>query len=575
MAATVKEASSTHLEDTSHERPEALTSNSSDAADYSVGVKTVLAITALALANCNATLSNTTNTIIKYQVMAVGGASVASWIANGNFLLTLACAPIFGSLADRFGKKWFIVGGCAVGMAGSFVSSSATSPYTLIGGNILVGVGNAGCIVSIAANQEIMPNRLRPYAFGFAQTLNSIAAILGTFLAAVFAQKSMWQWSYRFNGICFAVAGLAVLLAYQPPPTAIRRSTALHEIIRGIDYIGILLLAGSLACLVIALTWGGSTYTWHSSMIIGLLVGGCVGLVAFGLYEWKAKKPLLDHRLFANYNFPILCFVCLVDGMMLLGINVLYSQEIPDLFQADAVRIAVILSPYLVTSTVGCLPAGWIMGKTKSYRVLLIAALLWCALFTGLMALVTSERLKWALAFSALFGIGTAVTTVIPIVALSLSVPSFLFGTAGTLSISARALGGLTGITIFTAIYENKYAAHLPKYVGYVLAQAGESQITPGVMKALSSPAPPAIALGAVPGLPSDLIGPILGAVKAANAASWKWVWVAIACIVLANAITCCFLKSVKPAMTSHVESALEKSTTRDSQMMPKVKSMA
>ena len=123
----------------SHEQPEVLTSNSSSAADYSIGTKTVLAIAALALANCNATLSNTTNTIIKYQVMAVGGASVASWIANGNFLLTLACAPVFGSLADRLGKKWFIVGGCAMGVVGSFVSSSASSPYTLIGGNILVG----------------------------------------------------------------------------------------------------------------------------------------------------------------------------------------------------------------------------------------------------------------------------------------------------------------------------------------------------------------------------------------------------------------------------------------------------
>ncbi|KAI9679696.1 MAG: hypothetical protein M1822_007302 [Bathelium mastoideum] len=552
----------------------AATENEQDG-NYVVGFQTLLAIFALALANCNATLSNTTNTIIKFQVMGVGGASMASWIANGNFLMTLACAPILGFLGDRLGKKWFIVGGCALGVAGSFVSSSATNVYTIIGGNILVaqaGVGNAGCIVSIAANQEIIPSGLRPHAFGFAQTINSIAAVLGTFLAATFAQSGRWAWSYRFNGVVYAIAGLSVLMTYRPPPTAIRRSSTLGEIFGGIDYGGILLLTGSLALLVIGLTWGGTTYSWKSKRIVGLLVGGCIGLLLFGLFEWKVKKTsaILDHRLFESYNFPILCFICLIDGMLLLGVNVLYAQEIPDLFNADAIRIAVILSPYLITSTVGCLPAGWLMGTTKSYRPLLIGALLWCSLFTGLMATITSTRLRSANAFSALFGIATAVTTVVPIVALTLSVPSFLLGTAATLSISARALGGIVGVTIFTAIYDSKYATNLPKHVISVLSQAGETGIISDVLSALSSGAPTAVALKNVRDLPPQLIEPILEAVVAASAASWKDVWIAIACIVLAGAIASCFVKSVSAQMTHHIESALEPSTTRDEQMKSK-----
>jgi len=54
------------------------------------------------------------------------------------------------------------------------------------------------------------------------------------------------------------------------------------------------------------------------------------------------------------------------------------------------------------------------MMRTKSYRALLIGALVWCALFTGLMGLLNVNRLHWAYAFSTLFGLGTAVTTVIP-----------------------------------------------------------------------------------------------------------------------------------------------------------------
>jgi hypothetical protein len=93
----------------------------------------------------------------------------------------------------------------------------------------------------------------------------------------------------------------------------------------------------------------------------------------------------------------------------------------------------------LAASAFGCLPAGILMARTKSYRTVLVAALIWCSLFTGqylqlsvlihvvrahdrihadfypgLMALLTPRRLTLAYVFSALFGCGTAVTTVIP-----------------------------------------------------------------------------------------------------------------------------------------------------------------
>lgn len=79
-----------------------------EASGYRTGWHTWAAIIALSLSNCCAVFVNTTNTIIKFQVMSVGGASLASWIANGNFLLTLTFGPVFGSLSDRLGKKWCV-----------------------------------------------------------------------------------------------------------------------------------------------------------------------------------------------------------------------------------------------------------------------------------------------------------------------------------------------------------------------------------------------------------------------------------------------------------------------------------
>jgi len=182
------------------------------------------------------------------------------------------------------------------------------------------------------------------------------------------------------------------------------------------------------------------------------------------------------------------------------------------------------------------------------------------------MALIDPNRLSWAYAFSALFGIGTAVTTVIPVVALVLSVPSFLLGTAGTLSVSCRALGGIVGITMFTAIYNNKIASSLPREVGSVLAPAGYGNLIPNVVPALLSPNP--TALNHIPGLPASMIPAIRGAQVQAETYSWKYVWIAICAFVAANAAVSCLLEPVGARMNDHVESALEQSEVREKQMV-------
>lgn len=120
------------------------------------------------------------------------------------------------------------------------------------------------------------------------------------------------------------------------------------------------------------------------------------------------------------------------------------------------------------------------------------------------------------------------------VVALGLSVPSYLLGTAATISVSCRALGGIVGITIFTAVYNNKYASN----VGSALT--------------------------------SDPVGP---KTIAQSAQAWRYVWVVVACIVAANGIAACGLESVKPMMNGHVESALEgeKVALGNSEMEPGV----
>lgn len=241
-------------------------------------------------------------------------------------------------------------------------------------------------IIGVPTALEVTPNKFRPWTQGFVMTLASIAVVAGTLAAGVFVKQYTWRWSYYLNACVYGTTALLVLVFYHPPPTGLRRQeTSVGRLLAQVDYVGIFLLAGSLASLIIALTWGGETYAWGSRQVLAALVVGCVGMIGFGLYEsFATAEGIFDHRLFSTANFPILLFVCAIDGMLLLGVNVLFSQQIAIVFTSDSVKVAETLMPYLVTSAFGCLPAGLIMGKTQRYRLLLVCALVWCSLFTGM-----------------------------------------------------------------------------------------------------------------------------------------------------------------------------------------------
>ena len=53
------------------------------------------------------------------------------------------------------------------------------------------------------------------------------------------------------------------------------------------DYLGTLLLIGGFGCLFLALQWGGHSFPWKSTMVIGLLVGSGLIFLAFGPVQWK------------------------------------------------------------------------------------------------------------------------------------------------------------------------------------------------------------------------------------------------------------------------------------------------
>lgn len=103
------------------------------------------------------------------------------------------------------------------------------------------------------------------------------------------------------------MVSLVVLMFSMPKVENIQSAKSYKQF----DIIGGLLSVAWPISLTFAIQEGGTSYNWNSSVIIGTLVGGIVGLFVFIAWEvWLDKKgkqdPVFPMRLFAN---PVILLV--------------------------------------------------------------------------------------------------------------------------------------------------------------------------------------------------------------------------------------------------------------------------
>ena len=71
--------------------------------------------------------------------------------------------------------------------------------------------------------------------------------------------------------------------------------------------------------MVLATSWGGTTYPWGSPTIIGLFAASAVLLAAWWLSARRAAEPVLPLRLFRNRVFTVSAAISLAAGFAMFG----------------------------------------------------------------------------------------------------------------------------------------------------------------------------------------------------------------------------------------------------------------
>jgi EmrB/QacA subfamily drug resistance transporter len=376
----------------------------------------------------------------------LGNVEDLSWVVTAYLLTATAVTPLYGKLSDIHGRRATLLVAIGVFAAGSVACALAPSMVVLIIARGLQGLGGGG-LLSLAQTivADVVPPLERGRYQGYIGLVFASSSIGGPVLGGFFAEHLHWSLIFWINLPLGLVAFLMTNSVLKRLPRYERR----HRL----DVAGALLMVAATIALLLALTWGGTRYSWFSPRIVGLLCASAAFWLMFVVRLMTAREPFLPLSMLMNRVVGIgTASVTFVFGTMIaLTIFVpLYFEVVLGLSASES---GLALIPQLAGTVVGSTAAGRAMVRMRHYKRMPIVGLALAIAALAAIALApTGLPLAAICTFLGVVGIGMGTLFPVTTVSVQNAVPPYQLGTATGVMNFFRSLGGALMVSVFAAI---------------------------------------------------------------------------------------------------------------------------
>ncbi|PYI32191.1 MFS general substrate transporter [Aspergillus indologenus CBS 114.80] len=380
------------------------------------------------------------------------------WVSNAYFLTTAAFQPLYGQLANVFGRRYPMIFSVVLFILGSGICGGASSAAMLIAGRAVQGVGGGGINMLIdLIICDLVPLTQRGAYIGLLFVVFAVGTSLGPFIGGAIVSNTTWRWVFYLN---LPIGGLGLGLLILFLQVNYNREMSIGTKLKRLDYLGNLLLVGAIVSILIALSWGGTRYPWSSGHVLAPLIIGLLGIPAFVLYQATpfVKEPTTPLRLFSNRTSIIAFFNTFMHGLLSFWILYMLPVYFQAVLQSSPERSGVQLLPTVISMIPVAGVSGAILSKTSNYRLLHIVgfALLTIGLGTFTVLGPNSSTAAWTLTqMVAAFGAGTIMPVLLPAVQAGLEEKDTATSTA--LWAFVRSFGIIWGLSVPAAIFNNQF----------------------------------------------------------------------------------------------------------------------
>ncbi|KAH8886220.1 MFS general substrate transporter [Thozetella sp. PMI_491] len=391
----------------------------------------------------------------------IGGARQYLWIANSFVLCSSVPQPLYGQLANAFGRRIPFLSSVVLFILGSGIAGGASNPSMLIAGRSIQGVGAGGIYVLLdIVCCDLVPLRERGKYLGLMFSWSGLAAALGPVVGGALAQQN-WRWIFYMNipicGLAFAV--LVVFLRVKTG-AELSASTGKHQ---RIDYIGTAIFIPSMVALLYGLIAGGVQDPWSSWRIILPLVLGICGWILFHVHQSLfCSNPSVPTRLFGNRTSAAAFALTFLSSVLVQAL----SYFLPIYFQAvkgtTILESGTFFLPFAIGTLVFAVIAGVLLSVTGKYKPIHATAFALSAIGYGLLTLLREDTPKVAWAFIQLVAsAGSGLTLSVMLPAIMAGLPEADVASASASYSFIRTFGYVWGVTIPSTVFNSGFDSNL------------------------------------------------------------------------------------------------------------------
>ncbi|MGH8126750.1 MAG: MDR family MFS transporter [Gammaproteobacteria bacterium] len=383
----------------------------------------------------------------------LGGFALFAWVFSIYLLTQTVSIPVYGKLADLYGRKPVLIIGTLIFLAGSAASASAWSMITLVIFRGLQGLG-AGSIMATVNTLagDLYSVRERARVQGWLSSVWGIAAIAGPTLGGALAEYASWRWIFLIN-LPIGAAALTLIGIF------------LHEKVQRsrhrIDFAGAGLVLAAVGALIFGLLQGGQAWPWWSTPSIIVFVSAAVLIGLTVIVERHAAEPVMPGWLWRRRELAGANLAMIGMGFVMMAPNTYLPTFAQSVLGFGAIAAGLVLASMSI---------GWPLASSLSGRVYmrigfrntaLGGAVLIVAAGAGFLALPYPGP-AWAIVLDQVaLGAGFGLLSTPLLVGVQTVVGWEQRGVVTGANMFSRYLGQSLGAAVFGAIFNASLAARL------------------------------------------------------------------------------------------------------------------
>jgi DHA2 family multidrug resistance protein len=380
-----------------------------------------------------------------------------SWVQTSYLIAEVIMIPLTGFFSRLLSTRTlFIISVLGFSLM-SFLCAFAWDINSMIISRALQGFIGGAMIPTVFASIYLMfPPEKRTVVTIAVGLVATMAPTLGPTFGGYLTDTFSWHWLFLINVVPGIVVAYSVwkLLDIDKPD---------YSLLKGFDFIGLVLLAFCLGSLEFVLEEGNRKDWFNSAIITNFTVVTVVSGILFFLRAYTYDKPIVDFRAYKTLNFSVGTIFSFILGVGLYGAVFLLPLFLSQARGYNSLQIGKIM---FVTGAFQFMasPVSGLLTRVLDLRFVLFIGI--CFFCTGvyLHSFMTADSSFWELFLPQVFRGIALMFCFIPINMLALgTLPADQLKSASGLYNLSRNLGGAIGLSILNTMLSQRTTFHFQR----------------------------------------------------------------------------------------------------------------